>query len=104
MPRKVYGFTAILCYSRMRFVMKASRSDCPTLIRCLMEAFEYFGGLPKAALTDRMKSVLLEMEGNVPRWNARFADGYQPLSECPHAFARLTPLKQKAKSSAQWAS
>ncbi len=93
MPRKVYGFTAILCYSRMRFVMFAKRSDCPTMIRCLMEAFEYFGGLPKAALTDRMKSVLLEMEGNVPRWNARFVDGYQPLSEPRHAFARLTPLK-----------
>jgi transposase len=70
--RKVYGFTAILCYSRMRFVTFAKRCDGPTLIRCLMEAFEYFGGLPKAALTDRMKSVLLvEMEGKIPRWNPR---------------------------------
>jgi hypothetical protein len=46
------------------------------MIRCLMEAFEYLGGLPKAALTDRMKSVLLEMEGKTPRWNARFADAH----------------------------
>ena len=75
-PRKVYGFTAILCYSRMRFVTAVSRCDAPTMIRCLMEAFEYFGGLPKAALTDRMKSVLLEMEGKTPRWNARFADAH----------------------------
>jgi hypothetical protein len=36
-----------------------------------MEAFEYFGGLTKVALTDRMKSVLLEMEDNKPRWNPR---------------------------------
>jgi transposase len=50
------------------------RCDTPTLIRCLMEAFEYFGGLTKVALTDRMKSVLLEMEENKPRWNPRFAD------------------------------
>ena len=57
-PRKVYGFSAILCYSRMRFVTEVSRCDGPTLIRCWMEAFEYFGGLPKAALTDRMKSVV----------------------------------------------
>src|SRR4029077_9316919 len=28
----------------------------------------------KVALTDRMKSVLLEMEENKPRWNPRFAD------------------------------
>src|SRR5438270_12805897 len=73
-PRKLYGFTAILCYSRMRFVTFVKRCDTPTLIRCLMEAFEYFGGLTKVALTDRMKSVLLEMEENKPRWNPRFAD------------------------------
>jgi integrase-like protein len=75
-PRKVYGFTAILCYSRMRFVTFVKRCDGPTMIRCLMEAFEYFGGLPKAALTDRMKSVLVVMEGKIPRWNARFADAH----------------------------
>ena len=56
--RKLYGFSAILCYSRMRFVTFVKRCDVQTLIRCLMEAFEYFGGLPKATLTDRMKSVL----------------------------------------------
>ncbi len=44
-PRKVYGFTAILSYSRMRFVTFVKRCDAPTMIRCLMEAFEYFGGL-----------------------------------------------------------
>jgi transposase len=72
--RKFYGFTAILGYSRMRFVTFVKRCDTPTLIRCLMEAFEYFGGLTKTALTDRMKSVLLSMEENKPRWNPRFAD------------------------------
>lgn len=71
---KFYGFVAILGYSRMRFVTFVKRCDTPTLIRCLMEAFEYFGGLTKVALTDRMKSVLLEMVENKPRWNPRFAD------------------------------
>jgi transposase len=73
-PHKFYGFTAILGYSPMRFVTFVKRCDTTTLIRCLMEAFEYFGGLTKTALTDRMKSVLLEMEKNKPRWNPRFAD------------------------------
>jgi len=73
---KFYGFTAVLGYSRMRFVTFVKRCDTPTLIRCLMEAFEYFGGLTKIALTDRMKSVLLEMEENKPRWNPRFADAH----------------------------
>jgi transposase len=68
--RHLYGFTAVLCYSRMRFAIFVKRCDAPTLIRCLMEAFEYFGGLPKAALTDRMKSVLLEVKDKVPRLHA----------------------------------
>ncbi len=75
-PRKLYGITAILCYSRMRFVTFVKRCDAPTMIRCLMESFEYFGGLPKAALTDRMKSVLLEMEDKVPRWTPLFGDAH----------------------------
>jgi transposase len=73
---KVYGFSAILSYSRMRFVTFVKRCDAQTLIRCLMEAFEYFGGLPKAALTDRMKSVLVDMEEKKPRWNALFGDAH----------------------------
>jgi transposase len=90
-PRKVYGFTAILCYSRMRFVTFVKRCDCPTMIRCLMEAFEYFGGLPKAALTDRMKSVLLEMENKIPRWNARFADFMASIGVAPRVCKAYTP-------------
>jgi Integrase core domain len=90
-PRKVYGFTAILCYSRMRFVTFVKRCDCPTMIRCLMEAFEYFGGLPKAALTDRMKSVLVEMENKRPRSNARFADFMASIGVAPRVSRAYTP-------------
>lgn len=75
-PKKLFGFTAILSYSRMRYVTFVKRCDAPTLIRCLMEAFEYFEGLPKAALTDRMKTVLLSMDGNLPIWLPRFADAH----------------------------
>jgi transposase len=90
-PRKLYGFTAILCYSRMRFVTFVKRCDAPTMIRCLMEAFEYFGGLPKAALTDRMKSVLLEMEDKVPRWNPLFADFMASIGVAPRVCKAYTP-------------
>src|SRR6266516_4396413 len=90
-PRKLYGFTAILCYSRMRFVTLVKRCDAPTRIRCLMEAFEYFGGLPKADLTDRMKSVLLEMEDKVPRWNPLFADFMASIGVAPRVCKAFTP-------------
>ena len=88
---KFYGFFAILGYSRMRFVTFVKRCDTPTLIRCLMEAFEYFGGLPKAALTDRMKSVLLEMEDKVPRWNPLFADFMASIGVAPRVCKAYTP-------------
>jgi len=91
-PHKLYGFTAILSYSRMRFVTFVKRCDAQTLIRCLMAAFEYFGGLPKAALTDRMKSVLLlEMENKVPRWNPLFADFMACIGVAPRVCKAYTP-------------
>jgi transposase len=88
---KFYGFTAILSYSRMRFVTFVKRCDTPTLIRCLMEGFEYFGGLTKTALTDRMKSVLLEMEENKPRWNPRFADFMVSIGVAARVCRAYTP-------------
>lgn len=89
--RKLYGFTAILCYSRMRFLTFVKRSDAPTLIRCLMEAFEYFGGLPRAALTDRMKSVLVEMVDKQPRWASLFADFMASIGVAPRVCKAYTP-------------
>jgi hypothetical protein len=88
---KVDGFTAILSYSRMRFVTFVKRADAPTLIRCLMEAFEYFGGVPQAVLTDRMKSVLLEMEDGQPRWHPVFSDFVASLGIAPRVCKAYTP-------------
>jgi transposase len=72
--RKLYGFTAVLSYSRMRFVCFTKRCDTASLIRCMLDACEYFEGLPTTILTDRMKSVLLQMDGKTPQWNSQFAD------------------------------
>ncbi len=48
-------------------------------------------GLPKAGLTDRMKSVLLNMEDKVPRWNARFADFMASIGVAPRVCKAYTP-------------
>jgi hypothetical protein len=92
--RKVYGFVAILGYSRMRFITFVKRCDTPTMIRCMMQAFEYFDGLPKAALTDRMKSVFLEMDGNTPVWNPISADFAASLGFAPRV---CKPYKPQTK-------
>jgi hypothetical protein len=64
------------------------------MMRCMKEAFEYFEGLPKTAFTDCMKSVFLEMEVEVPRWNPRFADcrGAKPWKK-PISSFNLQTLK-----------
>jgi transposase len=93
--RKFYGFTAILGYSRMRFVTFAKRCDTATMLRCMIEAFDYFGGLPKTALTDRMKSVFLEeLDGELPRWNPVFADFMATLGVAPRV---CKPRKPQTK-------
>lgn len=93
--RKFYGFTAILGYSRMRFVTFVKRCDTASMLRCMIEAFDYFGGLPRAALTDRMKSVFLEeLEGQTPRWNPLFADFMATLGVAPRV---CRPRKPQTK-------
>ncbi len=88
---KLYGFAAILSYSRMRFITFVKRCDTATMIRCMLEAFEYFGGLPKAALTDRMKSVFLDMEDKTPRWNPVFSDFMASIGVAPRVCKPRTP-------------
>lgn len=92
--RKLYGFTAVLGYSRMRFITFVKRCDTTTMIRCMGEAFEYFDGLPKATLTDRMKSVFLVMEDDVPKWNPVFADFMAALGVAPRV---CKPYKPQTK-------
>lgn len=88
---KLYGFTAVLSYSRMRFVCFTKRCDTASLIRCLMQACEYFEGLPTTILTDRMKSVLVQMDGNTPQWNTQFADFLAAIGVTARVCRAYTP-------------
>lgn len=75
----------------MRFVTFTKRTDAPSLIRCLVAAFEAFGGLPQAVLTDRMKTVLLEMETGQPHWHPRFQELVRALGISPRVCKSYTP-------------
>jgi transposase len=89
--RKLYGFTAVLSYSRMRFVHFTKRCDTASLIRSLMLACEYLEGLPQAFLADRMKSVLLSMDGTCPVWNPLSADFLSAIGVVPRVCRSYTP-------------
>lgn len=55
----LYAFVFVLGYSRMLFVCFTASMQLPTLMRCHMEAFEFFGGIPQSILYDNMGQVRL---------------------------------------------
>jgi transposase len=67
--KKLSGFMAVRGSSRLRFIPFVKRCDTPPMIRCMMEACASVDGRPQAALTDRMKGVFLDRDGNTPVWN-----------------------------------
>ena len=89
--RKLFGFTAILSYSRLRFLTFVKRTDAISLAGCLLATFEAFGGLPRTVLTDRMKTVLLDMETGRPHWHPRFQELMQALEISPRVCKPYTP-------------
>ncbi len=56
--RPLYGFFLILGYSRMKYVEFTTDMKTETLIRCIENAFKYFGGFPEEILFDNMPQVV----------------------------------------------
>lgn len=71
---KSAGFIMIMGNSRAKYVEFTKRSDYYSLIRCMVNAFTYFGGIPETVLTDNMKTVILGREAGKPIWNPKFED------------------------------
>lgn len=57
--RKVWLFAMVLGHSRYLWAQFVLHQDLPTVLRCHMEAFEHFGGVPREILYDRMKTAVL---------------------------------------------
>lgn len=73
----LYAFCATLGFSRMSFVEFVTDMKVETLIECHQHAFDAFGGVPKRALYDNMKTVVIERDatgGNAHRFHAGFLD------------------------------
>jgi transposase len=67
-------FVMILGNSRSKYVEFTKRCDIYSLLRCMVNAFEYYGGVPEVVLSDRMKTVINGIEAGKPIWNSRFED------------------------------
>ena len=57
--RIVWLFAMVLGCSRYLWAKFVLHQDLPTVLRCHMEAFEHFGGVPQEILYDRMKTAVL---------------------------------------------
>ena len=73
--RRVWAFVMVLSWSRAIYVEFVRRADVATFMRCHINAFEYFGGVPRRCLYDNAKVVVLGRdEAGRPEWNSRMVD------------------------------
>ena len=65
----------VLSWSRAIYVEFVRRADVATFMRCHVNAFHYFGGVPRRCLYDNAKVVVLgrDVDGR-PEWNSRMLD------------------------------
>lgn len=67
--RDLFAFVMVLSYSRLRLVRFAVRAAMPSFLRGHVEAFRFFGAVPRVILYDNLKSAVLEREGDAVRFH-----------------------------------
>lgn len=82
---KVPVFVIILGNSRTKYVEFTRRCDLFSLQHCILDALEYFGGVPETILTDNMKTVVDHREAGKPIWNPAFLDFANDMGFVPKA-------------------
>ncbi|QQK74888.1 IS21 family transposase [Salicibibacter cibarius] len=56
--KRTYGFVITMSYSRKRYLCFTTDMKMDTFLRCMMQAFDYYGGIPQKILFDNMKTVV----------------------------------------------
>jgi transposase len=77
--RKLYQFMMTLGYSRKPFIRFTTSMKSEVLLRCHIDAFKYFGGVPETILYDNMKTAFVadsNGEFQVQKNLMRFASHY----------------------------
>jgi transposase len=67
--RDLWVLVIVLSYSRMRFLRFSLRAAMPSFLRGHVEAFRFFGAVPRVVLYDNLKSAVLEREGDAVRFH-----------------------------------
>lgn len=102
-PRKAWVFIMSLSYSRYMYVAITLDQSVQTFIRCHIEAFHYFSGVPQTVKIDNLKAAIVEAdfyEPTVQRTYAAFAQHYGFL---PNPCRVYTPTdKGKVESNVKY--
>lgn len=74
--KKLYGFSMILGYSRMRYVEFTTNIHTDSTVKMHLNAFRYFGGYTDTILFDNMKQVVIDRKINASEseFNKEFMD------------------------------
>jgi len=84
--RTVYFFAARLKWSRCSYVEFVRDTRLETLIRCMLRAFESFGGVPWICVFDNMKTVTIGRDDHQrPIWNDKFFKFMTEIDAHPEA-------------------
>jgi len=97
---KTPAFIMILSNPRTKYVEFTKRCDLYTLLRCMVNAFEYYGGVPEVVLTDRMKTVINGSEAGKPIWNSRFEEFAADMGFVPKVCRAQEGLRLRERLSA----
>nr|WP_231860398.1 IS21 family transposase [Bacillus sp. OxB-1] len=74
LKRPLYAFIMILSYSRKRYIEFTVDMTQETLMKCHMNAFSYFNGIPQQLLYDNMRTVVTKHSVSQIRFNKKFED------------------------------
>jgi transposase len=88
--RALSCFVMVLSWSRATFARFTLDQTLDSFLRCHVDGFEKFGGVPRAILYDNLKSVVLERQGDLIRFHNRILDlaGHYHFAPKPVAVAR----------------
>lgn len=72
--RKIYFFVMVLSYSRKIYVEFTTSQSLDVFLGCHLNAFKYFGGVPKMILYDNLRSVVISRYVNHIQFNQKFLE------------------------------
>src|SRR5882724_2261688 len=72
--RVLWAFVMVLSFSRQVYLRFFLGASSPFFARGHIDAFAFFGGVPRVLLYDNLKSVVLERHGDIIRFNPKLIE------------------------------